>query len=231
MYLNVKIVTFISDVALQSSPVNIRMHMISTDFFKVAELFLGGAGHLPSTLFGLRNFSETELLHCDFELVGDPLSFHFFEKAYQAPYFRRKVTVVLKQYFFGAERLGCGLSIVGKARLNTVLKGLASKQYSADASGELINLYFSEDKREGAVIIAPGFVIRFNQWSTRDSYKISTLECDFRDGRFGDIAKKAVFEAYKPIDLGSMKSEGRAIGCSNALKGLIRTISDYPRLG
>lgn len=205
--------------------------MISTDFFKMVELFLEGAGNIQSTIFGLRNFSETELLSCGFELVGDPHDFRLFEKVYEVPYFRQKVTVVLKQYFFGAERLGCGLSIVGRARLTTILRRLLSKKHSADESGELMNFYFSEDKREGAIIIVSGFVIRFDQWSTRNSYKVSTLECDFRDGRFGDVAKKAVLEAYKPMPLGSMKSDGGAMGCSNALKVLIRTISAYPRLG
>ncbi|MBK5534771.1 hypothetical protein JFT91_19625 [Pseudomonas sp. TH08] len=83
--------------------------MISTDFHQLVELFIEGAGNLQPGIFGLNGFSESDFINADFELIGDPIGFHSFEKAYEVPYFRRKITVVFKQYFLRARVWGAVL--------------------------------------------------------------------------------------------------------------------------
>jgi len=195
--------------------------MISTDLFELIKLFIDGKGTLEPEIFGLGDFSESELLNANFELVGESEGFHFFEKAYEASYFNRKITILLKQYFFGCESLGAGLSIAGGARLVVLLKKFILATPEVKKS---IDVYLSEDKTEGALILFKAFVIRFDQWSKRSSYTISTIEAEFDDERFGDIAKNAVFNTYKRLSTDSISS-ANLLGCSNALRRLIRTIS------
>lgn len=96
--------------------------MISTDFHQLVELFIEGSGNLQPSIFELDSFSESVFISAGFELIGDPNGFHSFEKAYDVPYFRRKITVVFKQYFFARESLGGGLGIAGGVRLTSLLR-------------------------------------------------------------------------------------------------------------
>jgi hypothetical protein len=195
--------------------------MISTDLFELIKLFIDGKGRLESKIFGLADFSESELLNANFELIGESEGFHFFEKAYEVFYSNRKITILLKQYFFGCESLGAGLSIAGGARLVALLKKLI---FANPAIKKSIDVYLSEDKTEGALILFQKFVIRFDQWSKRSSYTVSTIEAEFDNERFGDIAKKAVFNTYERLSTDSI-SGANLLVYSNALRRLIRTIS------
>ncbi|WP_414868986.1 hypothetical protein [Pseudomonas sp. IT-347P] len=198
--------------------------MISTDFHKLIELFIAGAGSLQPGIFGLNSFSKAEFIKADFELFGDLGDFHFFEKAYDVPYFRRKITVVFKQYFFADESLGGGLGVANGVRLTSLLRSqpFASAARSVDQRG--IALFLSEDQSEGALIFDEKIVIRFNRWSSRSSYVISTVECDFDNERFGDLAKKAVHDAYEFCDHKSMINGARFKGGSSAFNRLIRKL-------
>ncbi|MGY2292372.1 hypothetical protein ACW9H6_21910 [Pseudomonas sp. SDO528_S397] len=200
--------------------------MISTDFYKLIALFLDGAGNLQPNIFGLKGLSEVEFINADFELVGDLDDFHFFEKAYNAPYLRRKIEVVFKQYFFVSEKLGSGLGVACGVRLTSLLRKQPFATAARHIGDNRIFFYFSEDKSEGALIFDKRIVIRFGQRSKKSSYMISTVECDFDNKRFGDIAKKAVHETYKCFTPDSMIKEARLQGCSNAFNRLVRQL--YP---
>ncbi|MFJ2538682.1 hypothetical protein [Pseudomonas sp. NPDC087614] len=200
--------------------------MISTDFYKLIALFLEGAGNLQPNIFGLKSLSEMELINADFELVGDLNDFHFFEKAYDVPNSRRKIEIVFKQYFFVSEKLGGGLGVACGVRLTSLLRKQPFATAARYIGDNRISFYFSEDKSEGALIFDRRIVIRFGRRSKRSSYMISTVECDFDNKRFGDVAKKAVHETYKCLTLDSMINEARLQGCSNAFNRLVRQL--YP---
>ncbi|MBK5529667.1 hypothetical protein JFT86_22280 [Pseudomonas sp. TH06] len=195
--------------------------MISTDFHQLVELFIEGAGNLQPGIFGLNGFSESDFINADFELIGDPIGFHSFEKAYEVPYFRRKITVVFKQYFFASESLGGGLGIAGGVRLTSLLR----KQPFATSTGQVdtnrMEFFFFEDKSDGALIFDEKIVIRFDQWSKRNSYVVSTVECDFDNAQFNDIAKKAVRETFEPSTYDSMIRDAKQRGCSRAFNRLL----------
>jgi hypothetical protein len=200
--------------------------VISTDFYKLIALFLEGAGNLQPNIFGLKGFSGAEFINADFELVGDLDDFHFFEKAYDAPYSRRKIAIVFKQYFFVSENLGGGLGIACGVRLTSLLRKQPFATATRHINKNRISFYFSEDKSEGALIFDRRIVIKFARQSKRNSYIISTVECDFDNKRFGDIAKKAVHEAYECLTPDSMINEARLQGCSHAFNRLVRQL--YP---
>ncbi|MEN5312580.1 hypothetical protein [Pseudomonas koreensis] len=198
--------------------------MISTNFYKLIALFLEGAGNLQPNIFGLKGLSEMEFINADFELVGDLDDFHFFEKAYDVPYLRRKIEIVFKQYFFVSEKLGCGIGVACGVRLTSLLRKQPFATAVRHIGDNRILFYFSEDKSEGALIFDGRIVIRFGRRSKRSSYMISTVECEFDNKRFGDVAKKAVHETYKCLTLDSMINEARLQGCSNAFNRLVRQL-------
>lgn len=198
--------------------------MISTDFHQLVQLFIEGAGNLQPDLFGLSGLSESDFISADFELIGDPDGFHSFEKAYEVPYFRRKITVVFKQYFFASESLGGGLGVAGGVRLTSLLR----KQPFATSMGHVdtnrMAVFFFEDKSDGALIFEEKIVIRFDQWSRRNAYMVSTVECDFDNAHFNEIAKKAVRETFEPFTHDSMSRDAKRRRCSRALNRLIATL-------
>ena len=198
--------------------------MIPTDFHQLVELFIEGSGNFQPSIFGLDSFSESDFISGDFELIGDPNGFHSFEKAYDVPYFRRKITVVFKQYFFASESLGGGLDIAGGVRLTSLLR----KQPFATSMGHVdtnrMVFFFFEDKSDGALIFDEKIVIRFDQWSKRNSYMISTVECDFDNVQFNEIAKKAVRETFEPSTHDSMIRDAKQRGCSRAFNRLIEKL-------
>jgi hypothetical protein len=198
--------------------------MISTDFYKLIALFLEGAGNLQPNIFGLNDFSESEFINADFELVGDLGDFHFFEKEYSVFYLRRKISIVFKQYFFVSEALGCGLGVACGVRLTSLLKKQPFATALRHMGDNRISFYFSEDESEGALIFDERIVIRFGRRSKRSSYMISTVECDFDNERFSEVARKAVRETYECLTPDSMISEVSSKGCSNAFKRLVRQI-------
>lgn len=195
--------------------------MISTDFHQLVQLFIEGAGNLQPGIFGLSGVSESDFISADFELIGDPGGFHSFEKAFEVPYFFRKITIVFKQYFLASESLGGGLGIAGGVRLTSLLR----KQPFATSRGHVdtnrMAFFFIEDKSDGALIFDEKIVIRFDQWSKRNSYMVSTVECDFDNAHFNEIAKKAVRETFEPFTHDSMSRDAKLRGCSRALNSLI----------
>lgn len=172
----------------------------------------------------MKGFSESEFLNADFELVGDLDDFHFFEKEYSVSYLCRKVSIVFKQYFFVSEALGCGLGVACGVRLTSLLKKQPFAAALRQIGDNRISFYFSEDESEGALIFDESIVIRFGRRSKKSSYMISTVECDFDNERFGDIATKAVHETFECLTPESMISEASSKGCSNAFKRLVRQI-------
>ncbi|MBL0798402.1 MULTISPECIES: hypothetical protein [unclassified Pseudomonas] len=172
----------------------------------------------------MKGFSESEFLNADFELVGDLDDFHFFEKEYSVSYLCRKISIVFKQYFFVSEALGGGLGVACGVRLTSLLKKQPFAAALRQIGDNRISFYFSEDESEGALIFDESIVIRFGRRSKRSSYMISTVECDFDNERFGDIARKAVHETFECLTPESMISEASSKGCSNAFKRLVRQI-------
>lgn len=122
------------------------------------------------------------------------------------------------------EALGCGLGVACGVRLTSLLKKQPFATALRHAGDNRILFYFSEDESEGALIFDERIIIRFGRQSKRSSYMISTVECDFDNERFGDIARKAVRETYECLTPDSMISEARLQGCSNAFKRLVRQI-------
>jgi len=198
--------------------------MIVADFYKLIALFLEGTGNLQPNIFGLNDFSEPEFINADFELVGDLDDFHFFEKEYSVSYLRQKISIVFKQYFFVSEALGCGLGVACGVRLTSLLKKQPFATALRQTGDNRISFYFSEDKSEGALIFDRKIVMRFGRRSKKSSYMISTIECDFDNERFGDMARKSVRETYECLSPDSMINEAKLQACSNSFKRLVRQI-------
>ena len=153
--------------------------MLALSFFEILDIFFRSPATIQPSVFGLENFSSEELERNNYELVGERYDLHFYEKSYRAPYHRGALDVVHKHYFHSVNDIGNGFYLSPGLRLVSVLKWYSSTSSSNKTKGNDIELYFSDDKEEGAVIIGGSIVIRFNQWDKRGGYHVGTIESDF----------------------------------------------------
>lgn len=150
--------------------------MISTSFFEIFYTFLDKltfdgveALHFPAL--------RVEVLEsAGYEVSGDRLEFHAYEKEISAPYHKRSVGLLHKLYFFADEKVGSGIGVGSKVRLTTLLKTYWS--YRALPRGELGTLafYFWEDYEDGAVIIEGKIIVFFGSWRKKGAYLVSAIE-------------------------------------------------------
>ncbi|WP_192558478.1 hypothetical protein [Pseudomonas allokribbensis] len=216
----------IKDVA--SSGALSKEFMISTTFYELFDSFMGGARDLHPQKMGVDSFSRSELVGNSYELVGDASDFHFYEKAYDVPYHNRKVIIVFKYYFNGEVSLGAGLSVGDGVRLTALLKKLLMAVSRQNLDDLQLSFFFSDDRREGAVIFDDRLVVRFDQWGARNAYMVSTFECDFVESElFGAIAKNAVKDSLESVSQSVMKVEVEAADKPSAYLRLVKILQKY----
>ncbi|MBN3215112.1 hypothetical protein [Pectobacterium polaris] len=167
--------------------------MLRISFFSLFIRYLKASTVRHPDIFGLKDFSPTELVSQGYELVGDPTDFHFYEKDYVVGYHNKKLNIVFKRYFYLDENAGSGFSIGRGASLISLLKCYKAVCLADGIAEPVFDFYFSEDKKEGAVILRDSVVVRFNQWSTKGQYLIVTIESDFSESAlFSQVSTNAV---------------------------------------
>lgn len=152
--------------------------MLNVSFLDLFDLHLKDKTINQSSLLGLQDFSPCELMANDYELVGDLSDYHFYEKAYTARYNNRVLHIVFKRYFHSDHDKGSGISIAPGARLTSLLRHYTRSKGINLTHSLNLEFYFSEDKKEGALILDDSNVIRFNQANERGNYMAATLESD-----------------------------------------------------
>ncbi|ASY80996.1 hypothetical protein BJK05_13735 [Pectobacterium polaris] len=167
--------------------------MLKISFFTLFIRYLKETTIRHPDIFGLKDFSPIELVSQGYELVGDPTDFHFYEKGYVVGYHNKKLNIVFKRYFYLDKNAGSGFSIGRGASLISLLKCYKAACLADGMTGPVFDFYFSEDKKEGAVILRDSVVVRFNQWSTKGQYSIVTIESDFSESElFSQVSTNAV---------------------------------------
>ncbi|WP_225085899.1 hypothetical protein [Pectobacterium colocasium] len=192
--------------------------MLKISFFTLFIRYLKTSTIQHPDIFGLKDFSPIELISQGYELVGDPTDFHFYEKDYVVGYHNKTLNIVFKRYFYLDENAGSGFSIGRGARLISLLKCYKAVCLADGMAEPVFDFYFSEDKKEGAVIIGNAVVIRFTQWSTKGQYSIVTIESDFSESAlFSQVSTNAVKSTLHACDYrlllskSAYKSELRAL--------------------
>ncbi|WP_350616346.1 hypothetical protein [Pseudomonas sp. HY7a-MNA-CIBAN-0227] len=197
--------------------------MLLKNFFELFVLSVGRGGIRCPEIFGLKDFSKSELEVKGFELVGDSSDFHFYEKEYGLVHCNRLLSVALKRYFYIEDALGSGLSVSVGARLVTLLRQLSEFRSENKDSAVDVVFYFSDDKSEGAVIIDGVMVVRFCQWGNRSAYMVSTIESDFEEGKvFKSVATDAVKHTMVRYDSGYIGRDAKYRGANSAFGRLVR---------
>lgn len=201
--------------------------MLPITFFELFEQHLNDSTLEHSSSFGLETFSADELAAKGYELIGDPADFHFFEKSHATLYHRRAQEVILKCYFFNQQRLGSGFSIVRGVRLGSLLRHCKLLEQQGNGIRPNLAWYFSDDKKEGAVILNDRHVMRFNQWSYKGAYQVATLESDFDSSNpLGQAATRSVKHAFAHHSLESMRQEARNARQPGAFLRLLGAMHD-----
>lgn len=201
--------------------------MLPITFFELFEQHLNDSTLEHSPLFGLEAFSADELAAKGYERIGDPTDFHFYEKSHATVYQRRAQEVILKCYFFKQQRLGSGFSIVRGVRLASLLRHCKRLEQQGHGLRPSLAWYFSDDKKEGAVILNDRHVMRFNQWSNKGAYQVATLESDFDSSNpLGKAATRSVKHTLEHHSLESMREEPRNGKHPGAFRRLLGAMHD-----
>ncbi|GKW43639.1 hypothetical protein LOZ86_03655 [Pectobacterium parvum] len=200
--------------------------MLKISFFTLFIRYLKASTVQHPDIFGLKDFSPTELVSQGYELVGDPTDFHFYEKDYVVGYHNKKLNIVFKRYFYLDENAGNGFSIGRGASLISLLRCYKAVCLADGIAEPVFDFYFSEDKKEGAVIVGDSVVIRFNQWSTKGQYSIVTIESDFSESAlFSQVSTNAVKSTLRAYDYRLLLSKSASRSELNALSRLAKFLS------
>ncbi|UAY92596.1 hypothetical protein KSL88_02430 [Pectobacterium polaris] len=200
--------------------------MLEISFFTLFIRYLKASTVQHPDIFGLTDFSPTELVSQGYELVGDPTDFHFYEKDYVVGYHNKKLNIVFKRYFYLDENGGSGFSIGRGASLISLLKCYKAVCLADGIAEPVFDFYFSEDKKEGAVILRDSVVVRFNQWSTKGQYSIVTIESDFSESAlFSNVSTNAVKSTLYAYDYHLLLSKPTSRREPNAFSRLANFLS------
>ncbi|MCU1793942.1 hypothetical protein [Pectobacterium polaris] len=200
--------------------------MLRISFFTLFIRYLKASTVRHPDIFGLKDFSPTELVSQGYELVGDPTDFHFYEKDYVVGYHNKKLNIVFKRYFYLDENAGSGFSIGRGASLISLLKCYKAVCLADGIAEPVFDFYFSEDKKEGAVILRDSVVVRFNQWSTKGQYSIVTIESDFSESAlYSNVSTNAVKSTLYAYDYRLLLSKPALRGKPNAFNRLANFLS------
>lgn len=203
-----------------------RLHL---SFFEILCLFLRDATSSQPRLFGLTSFSPDELIKHDFERVGECDNYHFFEKLYCVSHRNRDVAVVFKLYFYRCQQIGSGFDVLKGVRLTSLLTNhMRFDQRHPDVQPRPLELYFSKDKKEGAIILQDSIVVRFSHRKKRDGYQVDTLESDSdKSGTLNKVATNTIRHTMDFYDLGLSDLGLNARNASVGLRRLIDTLITY----
>ncbi|MDE8744016.1 hypothetical protein PZA20_19640 [Pectobacterium polaris] len=200
--------------------------MLRISFFTLFIRYLKASTIRHPDIFGLKDFSPIELVSQGYELVGDPTDFHFYEKDYVVGYHNKKLNIVFKRYFYLDENAGSGFSIGRGASLISLLKCYKAVCLADGMTEPVFDFYFSEDKKEGAVILRDSVVVRFNQWSTKGQYSIVTIESDFSESElFSQVSTNAVKSTLYAYDYHLLLSKPTSRREPNAFNRLANFLS------
>ncbi|MCL6351474.1 hypothetical protein [Pectobacterium polaris] len=200
--------------------------MLRISFFTLFIRYLKASTVRHPDIFGLKDFSPTELVSQGYELVGDPTDFHFYEKDYVVGYHNKKLNIVFKRYFYLDENAGSGFSIGRGTSLISLLKCYKAVCLADGIAEPVFDFYFSEDKKEGAVIVGDSVVVRFNQWSTKGQYSIVTIESDFSESElFSQVSTNAVKSTLHAYDYRLLLSKPASRREPNAFSRLAKFLS------
>ncbi|ROL63565.1 hypothetical protein BLX41_29460 [Pseudomonas protegens] len=201
--------------------------MLPVTFFELFHLYLKNSTLTNPHLFGLQSFSPEALAAAGYERIGEPCDLHFYEKSYSTGYRRRTLEVMFKCYHFNQQPMGSGFGLALGARLTSLLRYQKRLAQQDDSLSSNLAFYFSDDKQEGAVILDDRCVMRFNQWSRKGAYMVSTLESDFNPATpLAGIATDSVKKTFRHHSLQLMLCDARNAKQPAAFRRLAREMND-----
>ncbi|MDC9821819.1 hypothetical protein ABRQ07_12705 [Pectobacterium polonicum] len=200
--------------------------MLKTSFFNLFAMYLKESTIRYPDIFGLKDFSPTELLSQGYELVGEPDDFHFYEKDHAVGHHNKKLNIVFKHYFYLDENAGSGLSVGKGVSLISLLQYYKAVGLADGMIEPIFDFYFSDDKKDGAVILGNAIVVRFSQSSKRGQYSVVTIESDFSEStQFRMASTNAVKKTMHAYDSTLPLSKSTLRKKSSAFFGLATFIS------
>lgn len=145
---------------------------------KLFESYLNNEEAIKLALLGSCALDSTDMEAKGYELIGDTSEFHLYEKNYPAGFRNHRVNVRFKYYFHRDSAIGDAIEVGAGVRLISALKIYKKIRGVEKIKDGNVEIYFSAEKQDGALIFDDSIVVRFGKRSVRGHYSVLGVESD-----------------------------------------------------
>ncbi|MDN7877682.1 hypothetical protein [Burkholderia aenigmatica] len=145
-------------------------------FSEIIDALLQFNGGDPGRLIRGEDESKLRLEDGGFDVVGEGSDFHAYEKHIHVNHGNREIISLYKLYCLGADCVGGSVDFGPGVGLMALLKEILGGRKFSSLRDDA-HLYFSDDRKDGAVVLSKYSVIRFGRRNVRSGYAV--LGVDF----------------------------------------------------
>ncbi len=140
-------------------------------FSEIIDALLQFNGDDPGRLIRGEDEIKRLLEDGDFDVVGEGSDFHACEKNIHVNHGNREIASLYKLYYLGADCVGSSVDFGPGVGLMVLLKKILGGR-KFNSLRDDAHLYFSDDRKDGAILMGKCSVIRFGRRSVRSGYGV-----------------------------------------------------------
>lgn len=140
-------------------------------FSEIIDALLKSNDDDPGRLIRSEDGNKSRLEDRGYDVVGEISDFHLYERYINVNYENREINSLCKLYYIGENYVGSSVDFGPGVGLMTLLKRIWDGVKSSSLGGD-VHLYFSDDKKDGAIVLGRYSVIRFGRRNVRAGYAV-----------------------------------------------------------
>ena len=140
-------------------------------FYEIIDVLLQSNGDDPGRLIRGEDGDKSQLGDQGYDVVGEIHDFHLYEKYMHVNHGNREINSLYKLYYLGETYVGSSVDFGPGVRLMALLKRIWDGVQLSLLRDD-VHLYFSDDKKDGAIVLGQYSVIRFGRRNVRSGYAV-----------------------------------------------------------
>ncbi|MCA8298436.1 hypothetical protein LGN19_32065 [Burkholderia sp. AU30198] len=145
-------------------------------FSEIIDALLQFNGDGPGRLIRGEDESKPQLEDRGYDVVGGNSDFHLYEKHIYVNHGNREINSLYKLYFLGGNLVGSSVDFGPGVGLMVLLKKILGRRKFSSLRDDA-HLYFSYDRKDGAIVLGKYSVIRFGRRNVRSGYAVLGVDC------------------------------------------------------
>ncbi|EMN5131463.1 hypothetical protein RVV79_004603 [Burkholderia contaminans] len=166
-------------------------------FSEIIDALLQSNGDNSGRLIRGECGDKSQLEDRGYDVVGEVSDFHLYEKYINVNHGDREINSLYKLYYLGENYVGSSVDFGRGVGLMALLKRICDGVQFGPLKGD-VHLYFSDDKKDGAILLGQHSVIRFARRSVRSGYAV--LGVDYATVGYGKLITGGVVAAMDRLD-------------------------------